>query len=246
MNLFDYARFFLSSDGRFDVLKKEINRNIIEFGRVDDIFILNRHDLMIQGILGVDKETINITITLNNVQFYTEHGLKVTFKKFNITPSWLNNLVNLRLKENAIHIPEVHRPTFIKVKKIIEEQFNELPESTTNTESSTEFSDENFWNKLKKGFKAASNEVLEKALTLYYCFLDKDTPAWAKTTIIPALGYFISPVDVVPDYIPVAGYSDDLSVILGAMYVVASHIKEEHKIKAKEKANSIIAKEKKD
>ena len=49
----------------------------------------------------------------------------------------------------------------------------------------------------------AGKEVIEKALILYYCLQDDDTPAWAKTTIIGALGYFISPIDAIPDLVPV-------------------------------------------
>lgn len=60
---------------------------------------------------------------------------------------------------------------------------------------------------------------------------DEDTPIWAKTTIMGALGYFISPLDAIPDITPFVGYSDDLGILVAA---VATHIKDEHVEKAKE------------
>ena len=100
--------------------------------------------------------------------------------------------------------------------------------------SAPEFEERSFWNKLASAAGKAGREVLEIALTLYYALIDDDTPAWAKATIIGALIYFISPVDAVPDFIPVAGYADDLVVMAGAVATVAAHIKPEHREKARD------------
>ena len=96
------------------------------------------------------------------------------------------------------------------------------------------FTNQSFWQKLKTNSKSAGKSIIEKVLMLYYSAMDKDTPKWAKGVIFGALAYFIMPVDAIPDFIPVAGYSDDLMTIIGAISVVAVHIKEEHKKKAKE------------
>ena len=98
----------------------------------------------------------------------------------------------------------------------------------------TEYSEKAFWDKVSHYAKAAGREVLETALKLYYSARDEDTPAWAKTTIIGALGYFILPLDAIPDIIAITGYTDDLSVLGLAVASVARHIKPEHKEKAKE------------
>jgi uncharacterized membrane protein YkvA (DUF1232 family) len=95
------------------------------------------------------------------------------------------------------------------------------------------YSEESFWEKLAKYALAAGRELIEMVLTIYYCMLDKDTPEWAKAIIIGALGYFISPVDAVPDVVPVVGYTDDLAVLGAAFMAVAAHIKPEHKKKAR-------------
>lgn len=95
-----------------------------------------------------------------------------------------------------------------------------------------EFSVDGFWNVVGKLSKRGGHKLLSSALTLYYCLKDPATPAWAKSVIIGALGYLIFPVDLIPDAILGAGFTDDWSVIVGAMAAVISHIKEEHREKA--------------
>ena len=97
-----------------------------------------------------------------------------------------------------------------------------------------EYSDEGFWQKVRKFARAAGEGVLEPALKLYFAAQDKDTPAWAKTVIYGALGYFISPVDAIPDMTPVVGYADDLGVLIAALATVAAHVREQHSQRARE------------
>lgn len=80
--------------------------------------------------------------------------------------------------------------------------------------------------------KKAGKELIEKALILFYTLQDAETPMWAKTVIVGALGYFISQVDAVPDVLPVVGFTDDFTVLLGAIATVGACISAEHKRKA--------------
>lgn len=97
-----------------------------------------------------------------------------------------------------------------------------------------DYSDDSFWEKVKGFAKTAGESVLEPALKMYYAASDPDTPVWAKTAIYAALGYFISPVDAIPDVVPIVGFSDDLGVLCAALAATAASIKEEHTQKAKE------------
>ncbi len=97
-----------------------------------------------------------------------------------------------------------------------------------------EFEERSFWDKVAEAAGDAGREVIEIALTLYYALIDDDTPLWAKSTIIGGLLYFISPIDAIPDFIPGIGFTDDLAVMVGALGVVAAHIKPEHKERARE------------
>ena len=69
---------------------------------------------------------------------------------------------------------------------------------------------------------------------MYYAARDPATPRWARTTLYGALGYFIVPLDAIPDITPLLGYSDDLGVLVFATLTVASHITDAHKQNAQE------------
>lgn len=97
------------------------------------------------------------------------------------------------------------------------------------------YSESSFWRKVKKYWKVAGKKVMDPAFTLYYAARDPETPLWAKAQIWGALGYFVWPLDAIPDFTPVVGYTDDLGVLVAAVAVVAAHIKPEHKRKAKAK-----------
>lgn len=99
---------------------------------------------------------------------------------------------------------------------------------------SSAYSDGNFWEKIKNYAKTAGEEVLTPALKMYYAAQDSETPAWAKAAIYGALGYFISPVDAIPDLAPIIGYTDDLGVLAAALAATAANIKDDHVTKAKE------------
>lgn len=100
---------------------------------------------------------------------------------------------------------------------------------------SGEYSEQSFWEKLGEFAKAAGRELIEKVLTLYYCLQDPDTPAKAKAVILGALGYFIMPIDLIPDLVPVVGFADDAAMVAAALVIVALHIKEEHKSLAQDR-----------
>ncbi len=103
---------------------------------------------------------------------------------------------------------------------------------TTDNRYANSFSDDGFWAKLGRCAKAAGREVVETALKLYYALQSPATPVWARTAIVGALGYFIFPLDLIPDFIPVVGYTDDMGVLLAAVGTVATCITDEIKAKA--------------
>jgi len=104
---------------------------------------------------------------------------------------------------------------------------------TASSDFSSAFSESGFWKKIVQVLARGCRELSEKALTLFFCLIDKDTPVWAKAKITAALGYLIWPIDAVPDALPVVGYTDDLGVIVLAVKTVYDSIKPEHTAKAK-------------
>ena len=107
----------------------------------------------------------------------------------------------------------------------------------------TDYSETSFWEKVEAVAKLAkkiAKEILSKALVLYYTLGDPDTPARAKGVVIAALGYFIMPLDLIPDYLPVVGFQDDLAVLAGAIFTIAASIKITHRIQADEKMDELF------
>lgn len=88
----------------------------------------------------------------------------------------------------------------------------------------THYSEGALFDKLGAYARSAGRELVEKALLLYLVMRGPKTPAWAKTAVLGALGYFIAPIDAVPDLLPGIGYGDDLGVLLLALAAVASSI----------------------
>jgi uncharacterized membrane protein YkvA (DUF1232 family) len=98
-----------------------------------------------------------------------------------------------------------------------------------------DYTEQNFWDKLRQFAIQAGRDVVEKALMLYYAAQRPETPLWAKTIIYSALAYFILPTDVIPDLTPIAGYADDLGALAAAVTAVAMCITPDVKQDAKRK-----------
>ncbi len=97
------------------------------------------------------------------------------------------------------------------------------------------YSEAQLWEKIKRFAKVAGRELIEKALCLYYAAQRPETPLWAKTVVYSALGYFILPMDLIPDLTPAVGFSDDLGALGLAFATIAAYIDNDVKNKAAEK-----------
>jgi uncharacterized membrane protein YkvA (DUF1232 family) len=99
--------------------------------------------------------------------------------------------------------------------------------------------DEESQKKVRTGFKAYLKKVIgkipfaEDAVALFLLFSDPEYHLIKKGIAVFALLYFITPLDLFPDYIPVAGWLDDAGVIAAALKLYADDI-EPYKGKAKQ------------
>ncbi len=106
-----------------------------------------------------------------------------------------------------------------------------------------DYSEGALFEKLAGYARIAGRELVEKALLLYLVMRAPTTPTWAKTAIVGALGYFIAPIDAVPDLIPGIGYGDDLGVLLLALGAVASSISPAMRAAARRTSDRIFGSE---
>lgn len=74
----------------------------------------------------------------------------------------------------------------------------------------------------------------EDLLAAWVCTRDPSTPRRVKLTLLAALGYFVLPLDALPDVMPLLGFTDDAAVIAAALAAVAGSITPQHRDKAKE------------
>jgi uncharacterized membrane protein YkvA (DUF1232 family) len=112
----------------------------------------------------------------------------------------------------------------------------ESADTSESPESAREhYSDEKFWEKVKKYGKKAGSSLVYMVLLLYFTLQKPGVPVAAKAIIIGALGYFILPLDFIPDLTPGVGYTDDLGALGAALFQVAIYIDQDVKDKAKAK-----------
>jgi uncharacterized membrane protein YkvA (DUF1232 family) len=71
-------------------------------------------------------------------------------------------------------------------------------------------------------------------VAMWYCAMDASTPSKVKASIIGALAYLVLPTDVIPDIFAGLGFTDDITVLTAVLALVTSHIKPEHRDRAKE------------
>ena len=97
------------------------------------------------------------------------------------------------------------------------------------------FSANGFVEKISRIAKRAGAKLVYVALVLYYTLQSDKLSVKDKAVIIGALGYLISPLDLIPDAFPIAGLTDDLTVLLYVVKKVWGDVSDDVKDKAKSK-----------
>lgn len=66
------------------------------------------------------------------------------------------------------------------------------------------------------------------------CATDPDTPSRVRLMLVGALAYFVMPIDVVPDFLPLLGFTDDAAMLAATIATVRAHMTEAHRERARE------------
>ena len=100
---------------------------------------------------------------------------------------------------------------------------------------SDKYSAKGFVEKISHIAKRAGAKLVYAALILYYTLQSKEVPMKDKAIIIGALGYLISPLDVIPDAIPIAGLGDDVAVLVYVLRKIKGDLTDDVKQRAYDK-----------
>ncbi len=96
---------------------------------------------------------------------------------------------------------------------------------------------------MKKAIQLFSLKIKKHIFVLYEVNKHPKTPKSAKIIIMIALGYALSPIDLIPDFIPVLGYLDDLIILPMLIYLalrfIPSEIWNDCVIKAEQNENKL-------
>lgn len=93
------------------------------------------------------------------------------------------------------------------------------------------------WAKLRRRAKQLKSQIF----VLFYAYRDRETPWYAKLVSLCVVAYAFSPIDLIPDFVPVLGHVDDLILIpLGirlALRLIPHPVLERAKVKAEQRAS---------
>jgi uncharacterized membrane protein YkvA (DUF1232 family) len=67
--------------------------------------------------------------------------------------------------------------------------------------------------------KARAGALKKEALAIYIAARDPRTPWYAKALVFFVVAHTFSPIDLIPDFIPVLGYLDDLIITPGGLWL---------------------------
>ena len=98
-----------------------------------------------------------------------------------------------------------------------------------------DYSKNKFLSKIKRVGSKLGDQTLYAILVLFYAMQSPKLPKSSRMIIIGVLGYFIFPIDLVPDFIPVVGFADDAALIFTAIGQLYKAIDFETKQKARER-----------
>lgn len=87
-------------------------------------------------------------------------------------------------------------------------------------------------------FKTKARNLKKEVKALYLAYKRPDVPWYAKLMVMMVVGYALNPIDLIPDFIPVLGYLDDLVIIPLGVYLtiklVPAGVMEECRVQAED------------
>ena len=91
---------------------------------------------------------------------------------------------------------------------------------------------------LRRLLRRAGRTLARPAIECLDLLLDGQTPPQVRLTMLAALTYLLVPLDLIPDFIPAAGFSDDLVALTALLGLCATHMSDDIRLRAQRKLDS--------
>lgn len=171
-------------------------------------------------------------------EYMKELGLQVGFTLKELRKKWLELSKKYHPDKYQTKDEKIIKFVEKKIMKIneayeyLKKNFEENKDNTMEYDYkkyTNDFSDGKFWSKMKEVAKKIGLKATSYALILYYVLQKKEVPLADKMLITGCLGYFILPIDLIPDFIPIAGYTDDVAGMIFAIKKCMDYVDDEIK-----------------
>ena len=96
------------------------------------------------------------------------------------------------------------------------------------------------WSRALNMLRSAGSAVALEAAKAWHVAQDPATPSHVKAVLYGALTYLVLPTDVVPDLLPVVGFSDDVAALGAALYAANTWITEDALAQARKTVSAIF------
>ena len=80
--------------------------------------------------------------------------------------------------------------------------------------------------------RRAGRTIAAPALEALEMVMDQATPPQARLTMLAALTYLLIPTDLIPDFLPIAGFSDDLVALTAVIGLCSKNITPDIRLRA--------------
>ena len=86
----------------------------------------------------------------------------------------------------------------------------------------------------------AGRSIAKPALEVLEMAIDPLTPTNVRISLIASLAYLIMPLDLLPDFMPVIGFSDDFVALTAVLSIWSKYMTPSIRIRAEEKLNKLF------
>ena len=88
--------------------------------------------------------------------------------------------------------------------------------------------------------KKWAREIKRDVVAVYFAARDSRTPIWLRLLAATVAAYALSPIDLIPDFIPVLGYLDDLLIVPIGLLIVVRYLPPEILAEARARATAVM------